>query len=394
MRILHYVQRLLLEKGGTVRAAIDLTTALARAGHDVRVLTYNTTDTPDGWNTPGYPQTITITEPRGPTGGFSGPQLLEIADHLRWAKGDQDTPGGRGVVHLHSMWQPTNAQLARACRQLHIPYVISVHGMLDDWSMAQKRLKKRLYWRFAERNVLEGASFVHCTAQAELDQASKWLGKGRGLVLPLVFDTAPFIDAPGPELARDAFDLDPQRNHVLFLSRIHPKKGLDVLVRALAQPAMNDCTLLIGGTGDPADERAIDDLVAQLGVADRVKRLGLVTGDTKLSLYRAADVFALPTQQENFGMVFFEALASAAPVVTTDQIDTTQELVASGGALIADRTPEAFARAVGSLLADPARREEMGRSGRAWVLEHLDPARIVAAYAEAYASAADTHPAG
>jgi glycosyltransferase involved in cell wall biosynthesis len=116
--------------------------------------------------------------------------------------------------------------------------------------------------------------------------------------------------------------------------------------------------------------------------------LGFITPEEKYSLYRAADLFALPTHMENFGYVFFEALASELPVVTT-KVDTWPELTESGGALIVPQTPEAFADAIQSLLADPERRRRMGRSGRVWVEENLNTARVVRDLAALYQRAID-----
>lgn len=165
---------------------------------------------------------------------------------------------------------------------------------------------------------------------------------------------------------------------------------MDVLIRAVADLAHAGRSLrcIVAGTGDNAYLERMRALAASLGVADRVRFVGMVTGDLKLSLYQLADVFALPTSQENFGFVLPESLACGTPVVTTEGVDIWPELVDGGGAVVAERTPAAFARETAALLDDPARRERMGRQGREWVMRYLDGESVAEKYEDLYRRAA------
>ena len=211
---------------------------------------------------------------------------------------------------------PHNTQLAAAARRIGLPYVVSVHGMLDDWCMTQRGLRKRVYMTLFERKTLESAAAVHCTAQAELEQARKWFSRGRGVVIPLVVDLEPFRELPGPELAREHIpELGGGRPVALYLSRLHPKKGLEKLLLGMGlhrppHPDYIDYVTVIAGSGDDAYRAMLAKNVGKLDLEDRVVFPGFVTGDEKVSLYQAADVFVLPTSQENFGFVLFEALAA------------------------------------------------------------------------------------
>jgi glycosyltransferase involved in cell wall biosynthesis len=128
-------------------------------------------------------------------------------------------------------------------------------------------------------------------------------------------------------------------------------------------------------------------LVDRLGLGDDVRLLGPVAGELKRSLFERADVFALATHQENFGIVFTESLACRTPVVTTRGVDIWPELESSGGALIADRTPEAFADAIERIVSEPGMSSSMGSAGRRWVMEYLDVSRITERFVEVYAKA-------
>ncbi|MEZ6242471.1 MAG: glycosyltransferase [Phycisphaerales bacterium] len=387
MRIVHYLQRIDLAEGGVVRAVLDMTALLARRGHEVVLITHYDADAPDAWKLgePGCPALKVVPGPARPLGLFAATQLQELEPTIKSAD----------VVHLHACWTTANNQLASMARRLGVPYVLSIHGMLDDWCMAQKAPKKRVYLALAGRKTLEHAAFVHSTAQAELDQSKKWYPKGRGVVVPLVFDLDPFRTLPGPSLAYKKFgpdgsgDIHPDEPVVLFLSRVHPKKGVEHLIRAAALLRDRDipCRTLIAGTGDEAYAASLRRLIEQHALADHVRLLGLVTGELKISLFERADVFALPTSQENFGFVLPEAMACRTPAITTRGVDIWPELESSGGALIADQSPEAFADAIALLLHDDARRTRMGDAGRAWVFEHLDPDAIAARFEGMYAQA-------
>jgi glycosyltransferase involved in cell wall biosynthesis len=163
-----------------------------------------------------------------------------------------------------------------------------------------------------------------------------------------------------------------KQQKLLFLSRLHEKKGVDVLIRAtgLLRDTGVEAVTLIAGTGEAAYENDLRNLVLELGLVSRVRFLGLVTGEQKISLYQAADVFVLPTLQENFGLVLAESLACGTPVITTKGTDIWKELQ-DAGAIIAERTPEAFAAEIRKLLDNPQNRAERGKRGREWVFSTL-----------------------
>ncbi|MHC4588413.1 MAG: glycosyltransferase [Planctomycetota bacterium] len=375
MKILHYLEEVNLETGGVVRCVLDLCSGLAAAGHEVTLATTAGRDLPEAWQAgaPGTPRGV-VAPARRRQGGF-----LPRATRRRL----EDDLTNADVLHLHGMWAPANPQLAAMARRRGLPYVYSLHGMLDEWSMSQRGLKKRLYMMLFGTRMLRAAAAVHTTAQAELDQARRWFPSDKGVVVPLAVDLAPFAELPGPEPARR---LMPQRRTdmplLLFLSRLHYKKGPELLIHAAdrLRRAGRACLVLLAGSGEEAYIRSLHALVARLGLEAHVVLPGFVAGVEKISLYQA-------TSQENFGFVLFEALAAGTPVITTRGVDTWPELQASGGGSIVDRDPGAIAAAVAALLDDPSRRDRMGRDGRRWVFENLGVERIVHRFEGIYAEA-------
>lgn len=368
MKITHYLSHFRLSEGGVVRAVLDFCEILTQRGHHVRVLTCDDTDVPASWKAGAQdcPRLITL-EPRSRlTARFQRTDYRTI----------QRTLADSDVLHLHTPWDRSNLGLMRLARRTGVPYVLTVHGMLDDWSMAQKPLKKRLYLALGGRRLLERAAAVHCTAKGELEQARKWFSNGAGHVAPYIFDLSPFRELPGRDVAVRAIpDAGGDEPTILFLSRLHYKKQPEVLIDAAAmlRDEGRKFRVLIAGTGTPEYEARLKQQVERLDLGRIVRFVGLVLGDVKVSLYQMADVFVLPTSQENFGFVLVEALAAGTPAVTTRGTDIWQELESSGGALIVDGEPRSTARAIATLLDDPERAQTMGADGRAWVFESLDP---------------------
>jgi glycosyltransferase involved in cell wall biosynthesis len=382
VKILHYLKEIDLKTGGVVRCVLDLCSGLAAARHEVTLVTTDGRDLPGAWKAggPGTPRGVVAHPPQRPGELFSRSTLRRLEKDLGQAE----------VLHLHGMWTASNIQLAAMARRLGLPYVYSVHGMLDDWCMSQRGLKKRLHLMLFGRRMLQAAAAVHTTAQAELDQARRWFPGGKGVVVPLVVDLTPFAELPGPEPARRLIpQLQTSLPILLFLSRLHYKKGPELLIRAADRLRREGraCLVLLAGSGEEAYLRSLHALVARLGLQEHVVLPGFVSGVEKISLLQAADLFILPTSQENFGFALFEALAATAPVITTRGVDTWPELQASGGSLIVDPDPSAIAAAVAALLDDPSRRDRMGHEGRRWVFENLGVERVVHRFERIYVEA-------
>jgi glycosyltransferase involved in cell wall biosynthesis len=287
--------------------------------------------------------------------------------------------------------------VCRLAAKLGKPYIITPHGMLDDWPMSQKGIKKRLYLTFIGGKWLSGASQIHVAARLELEQSRRWYPENLGVVIPNLLDMAPFRNLPESEIIEPFLQrLDPTRARVLFLSRLHPKKGLDTLLRAAAilKSRNRPVNLIVAGEGTREYGAALSNLARELSLRDdEVIFLGEITGDLKLALFRSCNVFALPTHHENFGYVLVEALACGLCLVTTPGVAIASELCASGAAVLADATPERFADKIGDLLMDRTALRARGEAGRRHALELFDGRRIIRQYEEMYAkSAAEPRP--
>ncbi len=380
MRVFHYQRDMRLKGGGVVRFVLDVAAAVAARGHEVVLATPDVSDLPAEWKagTPGLPRALKLPMPDLPMDLWGPGALREV----RGAMAES------GVVHIHGVWWPTNVQIARTADALGVPYVITPHGMFDDVAVAQKPGKKKLFHALVGRRLFERAALVHVTAQGELNQTHKWFHAPRTAIVPPVIDLHLFRELPGPDEARAAF-APPLASApvVLFLSRVHPQKCPEILVDAVALLKQRgvDCNLVIAGPGEPAYIDSLKRRAAERGVADRTLCPGMVGGRLKVSLYQLATIFALPSPQESFGLVMTEAMSCGTPVVTTDSIDITPELRASGAAETVPGNAEAFAGALQGLLAAPERRSQLAAAARAWLSNYLDPVAVAVQYETMYA---------
>lgn len=272
-----------------------------------------------------------------------------------------------GVI-VHGLWEYTGFGAMRAFAG-KVPYVVFAHGMLDPWfkhTFPAKHLKKWLYWLPAEYWVLRRAFRVLFTTALERDLATKsfFLHRWQSMVVPLGSERPP---APRDQLLA-AFharcpDLRSKR-FLLFLGRIHPKKGCDLLVQAFAEVAAKDPDLhLVMAGPDPRGWRTeLEVMLPDPALQQRVHWPGMLQGDAKWGSFAACEAFVLPSHQENFGIAAVESLASSKPVLLASPVNIAPDVAAAGCALVETDTLDGTRRLLTRWLTlDQAERDEMGR---------------------------------
>lgn len=265
------------------------------------------------------------------------------------------------VVHDHGVWLPWNHSIARVSRDLRVPRVVSPRGMLEPWAMQFRGVKKKLAWHAYQFGDLQAASLLHATSAGEASNFQKL-----GL-------TSPIVMAPnGVEAdAMPCAEHDPQRRErvLLFLSRIHPKKGLLDLVTAWSRVRPANWKIRIVGADEANHLRDVRAAVDDAGLDDVVFFTDHLSGAEKWEAYRSADVFVLPSYSENFGLVIAEALGCGLPVITT-QATPWAELAEADCGWWVPTGPDALEQALrAAVLLSPAERMAMGLRGRALVRE-------------------------
>jgi glycosyltransferase involved in cell wall biosynthesis len=208
------------------------------------------------------------------------------------------------IVHINGIWSPQNWGFQKVAQELNIKVVMSPHGMLESWILEHNPLKKKIALFLFQNKAIKKADHIHATAQMEKDSIRKLGFKNEITIIPNGIDLS---------------ELKGSKEHygtkkMVFLSRIHPKKGIEILLEAWRNCDTKGWTLEIAGNGDAT---YVENLSQSAQDLNNVHFVGAIYQEAKWNFLRSADVMVLPTFSENFGIVVAEALAVGVPVITT-----------------------------------------------------------------------------
>ena len=398
MKILHVIPSFApaWRYGGPIHSAVGLTRELVRQGHEVTVMTTNI----DG---PGV-----LDVPVAHPVPMEGVEVWYFpVERPRWWC--YSRPLGKALrqvkrfdlVHIHSifLW-PTRAAALSSHRQ-GVPYIVRPAGSLDPLMLSKayaswrvslpSRLKKWTYLATLGRRELGRASAIHFTSRAEMEAATPLRLRPPGFVAPLGIDLRPLQEETDAPSVGEQYQVLQGKKIILFLSRLDPVKGLDLLIPAVAHLARQrqDCALVIAGQGTPAYEAKLRALARHHGLQDRAVFVGRVEGQAKWQWLRGADIFVLPSFHENFGVAVVEAMAAGTPVVISDKVNIHQEISKAQAGLVTDLDPVNISTALNTLLEDANLRKDMGRKGADLVRERYTWEKVVSDLSRTYGSVMD-----
>lgn len=318
--------------GGPVAAIGQLIVALQDLGHQCEVVTLDAQDAP---HIVGFPCAVHAL----------GPSLGKYAFNTRLVNWLRRNAHKYDAVIVSGIWQFQSLATWLASKKGHFPYFVFIHGALDPWfkhTYPLKHLKKWLYWPWAEYQVLRDASAILFTNEEERRSASEsfWLYKANEVVVNYGIAMPQGMPDLQRQLFFEKFPHLRDKRFFLFLGRIHPVKGCDILIDAFAQIAGHDpdIRLVIAG---PDEAGLIPEFMRQAarhGIEDRITWIGMISGDLKWGAYRTADAFILPSHSENFGVVVAEALSCSLPVLITDKVNIWREVEDGRGGLVGPDT--------------------------------------------------------
>jgi len=293
------------------------------------------------------------------------------------------------VVHIHAIFSHACLAAAAACRKQGVPYVVRPLGTLDPWSMKQKPWRKSLFWQVAGKRMLQAAAAVHYTARAEQSAAEESLGVNHGKVIPLGVETDWSALTNHKEIVFDKLPGLSSHPYVLVLSRLHPKKGLDVLVDAfrslVEQKDFTHWRLVLAGEGPDEYVQTLKQKVSAHRAEELVLFPGWLEGDEKNAFLRGASLLALPSYQENFGLCVIEALAAGVPVLVSPHVNLADEIEGAGAGWISRVEAGSIHETLTSALGDPAKLGRRGALGRVFA-ERFDWPNVAGMLTQLYES--------
>ena len=293
MKILSFVSSLDLSSGGPSRSVPMLAKGLAELGVDITLMTIRS-ENMNIHSLEGTTAKLKVLEP-----SFT---RKEIAKYLADERFE--------LIQIQSVWEMPYHKVILEARKQNIPYIVTPRGMLEPWSLSQKKWKKKLAWWLYQRNDVQKSACVFTTAKMEAEHVSN-----------LGITTCKAVIPNGIET--DAYpcktSVEGVKKQVLFLSRVHVKKGIELLFEAWKRIHSDylDWQLLVIGNGEAEYIHSLENRVESLGLKDCIKILPPVFGEAKIKVYQESALFCLPSFSENFGMVIAEAMSCGTPVITT-----------------------------------------------------------------------------
>lgn len=295
-----------------------------------------------------------------------------IATTLRRVEGWTGGPGSRSVrdhiaaadlLHIHGLWETHSVLAARWARRLGRPFVVSVHGMLERWALKNKWWKKQPYWRLVESRGLRQATCLRALTRTEVDDYRRLALRNPIAVIPYGLET-PEVSSPGLFLQR--FPTLAGQRLILFLGRIHYKKGVDLLCRAWAGVSRRfpEAHLVLAGPDFESTRATVEALVRELKIQERVSFTGMLAGELKWSALAAAEVFVLPSYSEGLPVAVLEALGMGKPVIITRPCNLAEVGQAGCGWVVEPDVAQLKAALTEFLQAEGSLVRAMGASGR------------------------------
>ena len=290
------------------------------------------------------------------------------------------------VVHIHALFSYASVAAALCAKLAGVPYIVRPLGTLNQWGMRhRRRWLKKLSFRLIESRILRASAGVHYTSEQEALEAKQWGVAHNPFVIPNP------VDLPGPRKAH--IDFRSAHPHlmgkmlVLFLSRLDPKKGLDLLLPAFGRVRARypEAVLVVAGDGDPNFVTGLKQQASSLGLDSGIVWTGFLRGEEKNAALADADLYVLPSYSENFGVAVVEAMGAGLPVIVSDQVGIHREIARAQAGLVVECTVERIESALMTAIGDDGLRARMGanaaRLARQFSPEAVAP-QVAAVYAQ------------
>jgi glycosyltransferase involved in cell wall biosynthesis len=389
MRILFVIPAIGNVYGGPSKIVIDLVQSLPRQGVTIDIVTTNA----NGSKSLDVPLRQWLSQPGYRIQYFP---YISFSDY-KWSSSfahwlfrhvqDYD------LVHSNAVFSLPNIPAHWACQWHKVPYVMTPHGMLEPWALAYKAWKKRLYYELLERPAFNRASAIQSLASPEAAHISHLNLKSPIAIIPNGINASEFQRLPNPKLFYEQFPQTCNKRLILFLGRIDPKKGLDLLAQAFGSIHTDfpQTHLVVAGPDNIGFLPTAQHYFAEVRCQNSVTFTGMLIGDLKYAALAAAEIYVAPSYSEGFSMSILEGMASGLPCVITTGCNFP-EAAAADAAYVVEPTVEHIGNAIRHCLQDSNASKSMGNRARQLVLNHYTWDRVAAQLIDVYSAILDHRP--
>jgi glycosyltransferase involved in cell wall biosynthesis len=362
VNVLHVTSNLNPLRGGPVSALIGLACAQSQTGMEVTVVVNHDRGVEDVSELENAGIEVVFLAPPVPAFRASQSSLQQLESTIKHAD----------IVHIHGLWEEPQHQAAVLARKCKKPYLIRPCGMLDPWCLNQKRWKKQLYYQWRQKEDLNQAAALHFTSQLEQGGSSCLGLKSRSIIEPNGVNLKKFNSLPPVNLFRARFLPKTGQRYIAFVGRIHPIKGLDLLIASLAALLFDDIMLCIIGPDEAGYQSQVEADIKHRSLTGKIIFTGMLRDDILLSALRGAELFVLPSYHENFGNAVIEALACGTPVVVSDQINIHAEITKAQVGQVVPLSADILSKELSRWLSDDALRNAAAQRARPFVQSRYD----------------------
>jgi len=392
VKVLHIIPSVAPVRGGPSQNTLELAKALRKQGVEAEIATTNDNgtgllDVPLG-KCSEYKEVPVWFFPR-----FS-PQINSVRE---FAFSSQLTnwlwhnASKYDLIHVRALFSYASTAAMAIARLQNLKYIVEPHGLLCQWSMQQSALKKQIYLSLIERANLNGSLALRFSSLQEQQEALALKFTSPGLILPHGLSIPASIPNARKQL-RALLQVPEDRPVILFMSRLHPKKGLDYLISALGKLSHQQFSFVLAGSGTPEYEAEVETLLVNAGIRDRTYLPGFVLDETKAILLQGADLFALTSHSENFGVAVLEAMAVGLPVLVTPGVALAPIVAQHQLGYVPQLNVSAIAASLLCLLEKPHQLQKMGDRARQLVTEKYTLDRVALNLKDAYTAIINQEP--
>jgi glycosyltransferase involved in cell wall biosynthesis len=384
MKILHVISNLDSATGGPPEACLGMARLLAKRGHEARIVTTdrnlpaslrgrgNSPVAIDDVLIEAYPMSPPA---RWGTSWAMRRRLREIIPKV-------------DVVELHSLYLFHDMIAGNLCRRFDVPYIIRPHGALVSHVYRRHRYRKLVMELLFQNKVLRSAAGLHYATHEEARLARPYALNKRGCVIANGVDLDGLRDLPSRQMLRQLYPEVGDRRVLLYMGRLAVNKGLDITIGAFTQLAReyHDVHLVIAGP-DGGLQQAVETMVANARLNDRVTFTGMIAGQNKATVLAGSDIFVFPSLGESFGIVVIEAAACGVPLAISDRVNLWPDFAAASACMVAPPDIQSFVQNLRILLDDPERARTLAERAREIVHERFTWDGLGDAYVQMYRQA-------